>query len=731
MVDDPLGLGGCEVGESLGLACVGDGVVLDEAVVVGVGVPPALVPEPTARQAPQRAGDEAHDRGQRDGERDDGRHRHLAGAAAQVESRHGGQPRRARCPHGAPGWEDRAMTAPEAQPSIDGTRLTAERYLELLDSDLEALLAASTDLAADVPGCPGWTVRDLLSHVIGVYRHKSVALSTDAAPPEREAGWGELSADVDPCEVLREEYAVLRAHLVARDVDARDVDVVARRADRRVLGAPHGAGDRRAPVGRGERGVRRRRRGRDRPASSPTTGSTSCSAGCAGAGTTSRRTRRRASACWSPPASTRGRCSSTATVVGWRAAPARPLRCSPASPTAVLLDLWGRPGQDVATGGDTAALALLRERLADGRLLMPQPWDEVRGRDPRAALLDTSTLVRAVAAGRRRGVPLQWRRAELRPVALKGGVRLQVTAYDETQAHTSNHDAESAGAAVDALLEQGFGNWHVETADAVIQVRITKKGDAQVHRSVRGAPVEVAPATHDRVKRRLLRRRAPGRARVPHGGRRGRPPGHASSRAEQDKYIQVEEFVRLLDTAVEDARTAGALPDPTPENPWHLVDLGCGHAYLTVGAYVWLAKVRGLPVRRARRRRARVVRASATLRSPSRSGGATSSPSRPRPSPRRPIDPVPQVVVALHACDTATDDALARAVRWQAPVVLAAPCCHHDLQAQVARGSVPSPYAVVTRHGLLRERLVDVLTDAHPCVDPAARAATASTRSSS
>ena len=51
-------------------------------------------------------------------------------------------------------------------------------------------------------------------------------------------------------------------------------------------------------------------------------------------------------------------------------------------------------------------------------------------------------------------------------------------------------------------------------------------------------------------------------------------------------------------------------------------------------------------------------------------------------------------------------------MRWRAPVVLAAPCCHHDLQAQVARGEVPSPYAVVTRHGLLRERFVDVLTDA-------------------
>ena len=74
-------------------------------------------------------------------------------------------------------------------------------------------------------------------------------------------------------------------------------------------------------------------------------------------------------------------------------------------------------------------------------------------------------------------------------------------------------------------------------------------------------------------------------------------------------------------------------------------------------------------------------------------------------------EPRPDVVVALHACDTATDDALARAVRWASPVVLAAPCCHHDLQAQIAASESPSPYGLVTRHGLLRERFVDVLTD--------------------
>jgi hypothetical protein len=307
-------------------------------------------------------------------------------------------------------------------------------------------------------------------------------------------------------------------------------------------------------------------------------------------------------------------------------------------------------------------------------------------------------------------VPLQWRRAELRPVALKGGVRLQVTAYDETQAHTSNHDSASAGAAVDALLEQGFGNWHVETADAVTQVRITKKGDAQVHRSVRGEPVEVAPATHDRVKRRLLDVEHPDvRAFLTAVGVADQQGRIKPTR--QDKYIQVEEFVRLLDSAVEDARTAGVLDDPTLEKPWHLVDLGCGHAYLAVGAYVWLAKVRGLPVRV----RGVDVRESSRARNTALAGSLAWSDGlsfEAATIAEASSDPVPQIVVALHACDTATDDALARAVRWQAPVVLAAPCCHHDLQAQVARGSVPSPYAVVTRHGLLRERLVDVLTDA-------------------
>ncbi len=75
------------------------------------------------------------------------------------------------------------------------------------------------------------------------------------------------------------------------------------------------------------------------------------------------------------------------------------------------------------------------------------------------------------------------------------------------------------------------------------------------------------------------------------------------------------------------------------------------------------------------------------------------------------LDVRPDVVLALHACDTATDDALARAIAWETPLVLAAPCCHHDIAAQLRKEPTPAPYAVLTRHGILRERFADTLTD--------------------
>jgi hypothetical protein len=69
------------------------------------------------------------------------------------------------------------------------------------------------------------------------------------------------------------------------------------------------------------------------------------------------------------------------------------------------------------------------------------------------------------------------------------------------------------------------------------------------------------------------------------------------------------------------------------------------------------------------------------------------------------------MVIALHACDTASDDALAQAIRFQSDVVLVAPCCHHHLQAQLNEQPAPETFAPVMRYGLMHERMGDIITD--------------------
>jgi SAM-dependent methyltransferase len=322
----------------------------------------------------------------------------------------------------------------------------------------------------------------------------------------------------------------------------------------------------------------------------------------------------------------------------------------------------------------------------------------------RGQLLDADSLVRAVASGARKGQSPRWRRVELRYVDLKAGRHLQVAAYDDTQAHTSNHAlGEPAQEAVDELLGEPFANWHVDTTTQSLQLRVTKKHEAVVHVREREAVAD-ADRGHDRAKQRLLPEDDPVFRALGLTDADGR-----MKPTRQAKYRQVEEFLRLLDVVVAEAIEKGHLRRPTTEDPLRIVDLGCGNAYLTFTAQRFLAEVRGLPVRltgvdvkpQSRDHNAQVA-AQLEVDAEFVVGSISDVV----------LDPPPEVVLALHACDTASDEALARAVEWEAPVVLAAPCCHHDIAAQLRRAPTPPPYAMLTRHGILRERLADTLTDA-------------------
>ena len=322
----------------------------------------------------------------------------------------------------------------------------------------------------------------------------------------------------------------------------------------------------------------------------------------------------------------------------------------------------------------------------------------------RSHLLDPDTLVRAVASGRQKGTTPAWRRVELRYVDLKAGRHLQVTSYDETQAHTRNHAVgDPARDAVDALLDEPFANWHVDTLTDSHQLRVAKPNHAVVTSSVRPEPAEVERG-HDRDKERLLP------AEDPLFRALGLADGEGRIKpSRQAKVRQVEEFLRLLDSAVVAAIDKGHLRRPTADDPLRVVDLGCGNAYLTFAAHRYLSDVRGLPVRltgvdvkEQSREHNTEVAARLGIDAAFVVGSISDAV----------IEPAPEVVLALHACDTATDEALARTVEWGSPLVLAAPCCHHDVAAQLRRTPTPAPYAMLTRHGILRERLADTLTDA-------------------
>jgi SAM-dependent methyltransferase len=284
-------------------------------------------------------------------------------------------------------------------------------------------------------------------------------------------------------------------------------------------------------------------------------------------------------------------------------------------------------------------------------------------------------------------------------VDLKNGRHLQVVTEDGQGPHTRNaaYDVAAAGAGsgsdpgaaqvVDALLAEPFGNWHVETTTETVQLRVTKKGAAQVHRAV---TANAQHTGHDREKPHLI---APD------------DPLFTVLGAGASKRRQVDAFLHMLAGVVDEAAL-------TTDRPLRVVDLGCGNAYLTFAAYRFLAELRpveviGVDLRAQARERNSALAAelgwSAHMRFQEGPIAATSSASGVSTA---------DVVLALHACDTATDDALAQAVRWQSPAILASPCCHHDLQRQLKVAPTPAPYALLTRHAILRERFGDALTDA-------------------
>ena len=311
-------------------------------------------------------------------------------------------------------------------------------------------------------------------------------------------------------------------------------------------------------------------------------------------------------------------------------------------------------------------------------------------------ILDTSTFVRAVLSGRRRNMSVDFERIDLRLVEIKGVLNLQLM-QNNGRATTTKNLLPSA-LEVDQLLNSGYANIMVESTNEAYSIRITKSGDAQVHTEKRLSEQNL---NHDKKKERLLDSSDPFLREVGIADAKG-----VIKPSRQDKYKQVEEFLRLLSPALNAAIEAGQIHKPTSEKPLRITDLGCGHAYLTFAAHQFLLKsgipvvVTGIDVRPDSRDRNNAIATKL---------GITSTITFKAEEISKTTSDNADIAIALHACDTATDDAIAWAVNGGAKLLLIAPCCHHDIQKQI--DAAPEPWGALTKFGLMKERLGDLLTD--------------------
>jgi SAM-dependent methyltransferase len=316
----------------------------------------------------------------------------------------------------------------------------------------------------------------------------------------------------------------------------------------------------------------------------------------------------------------------------------------------------------------------------------------------RDAILQNDDFIKATFSGKSQDKASPWKKVTIRPVLLREQKHLQFSYFDEKKDITKNFQGAEIAEKLDEVLAVEFKHTHVQTASNILDITLSHKGRALVHSTPTASQPGALSLSHDRQKNLLLT--AEGAA--PFLKAVGIMTQDGRIRADmQGKFRQINEFLKLVEQTGELERFN--------TSPLHVVDCGCGNAYLTFAFYYYLNDVLCIPTRLTGidvndELLARHIEKSASLDWSGLTFQATSI------QDYQPTTP-PDIVLALHACDTATDDALALGIRQHSKLIVSAPCCQHHLQEQLDHLPAPVPFAPVERHNILKERLGDILTD--------------------
>jgi SAM-dependent methyltransferase len=286
----------------------------------------------------------------------------------------------------------------------------------------------------------------------------------------------------------------------------------------------------------------------------------------------------------------------------------------------------------------------------------------------------------------------------IRPIALKSGPHLTFVWRHAQRDATKNLLPAEGLNLVTYLLGREFLDAHLFTATHTVQLETKPDGSARVRAKATASATALGPAAHDHAKNYLIPANAPWLRALGVTNDQGQP------RTEQAaKFRQIQKFAELIQTSV-------AETFPNAETPIHVADMGSGKGYLTFAVATLLgagATVTGREVRPELVDLCNRVARENFLPNLTFSSGVIPAPKIADPESKieNPID----VLIALHACDTATDDALAHGIVAGARLLIVSPCCQKEVRPQL----VPPPVlADALRHGIFQERQAEFVTDA-------------------
>ena len=306
--------------------------------------------------------------------------------------------------------------------------------------------------------------------------------------------------------------------------------------------------------------------------------------------------------------------------------------------------------------------------------------------------LSENTFI-SITLGQYKGKEEGLKNVYIKKILVKEGTKLSFTFRYKTKDIVKNYFYEDSTNLIGEMIENSFGFAQLFTtlADFVLE----SKGTKQIHKLLPPSKTELPSLEHNHQKNRLV---------TPQNNRYLNLLGITDSQGSvlknsQDKYKQINHYLQIL---------SPQLTSLNLNNKFQIVDMGSGKGYLTFALYDYLynsiklnVEIKGVEIRKD------LVKLCNDISSKSEFANLSFIQGSIAEFEQKQID----ILIALHACDTATDDAIYKGIKAGAQMIVVAPCCHKQIRREVERSKVKNQLDFISKYGIFLERECEMLTD--------------------